>query len=168
MTETVARPLQLLPGELRDSPLFLLKKLGMAARELSAGAYEEFGLHPYHHAILALLDEGSTETQGAIAEALGYDKGQLVGLLDELEQDGFIERRRDPSDRRRQTVQITDAGRKALERLRRIAERVEREFLAPLDESQRRQLHALLLALGEQHLPSCRPVPAAAAAPVRR
>jgi DNA-binding MarR family transcriptional regulator len=164
MTETVPQPLQRLPDELRDSPLFLLKKLGMAAKELSAEAYEQFGLHPYHHAILALLDEGSTETQGAIAEVLGYDKGQLVGLLDELEQDGFIERRRDPSDRRRQTVQITADGRKALERLRRIAERIEREFLAPLDEGQRSELHALLLRLGEQHLPSCRLAPAAAPA----
>ena len=57
----------------------------MTAKERSFAAYSEAGLHPYHHAILAVLDEGSLATQGAIADTLGYDKGQLVGLLDELE-----------------------------------------------------------------------------------
>jgi DNA-binding MarR family transcriptional regulator len=156
MTETVAKPMQRLPGELRESALFLLKRLGGSAKEISSQAYEDLGLHPYHHAILALLDEGSRETQGAVAEALGYDKGQLVGLLDELEQDGHVERRRDPSDRRRQTVQITPEGRKALERMRRLARSLEDGFLAPLDEAERRELHALLLRLGEHHLPNCR------------
>src|SRR3954447_15417413 len=63
----------------------------------SFDAYEEAGLHPYHHAILALLDQGSRETQGAIVDALRYDKGQLVGLLDELEETDLVERPRDPA-----------------------------------------------------------------------
>ena len=82
----------------------------MTAKEQSFEAYEEAGLHPYHYAILAVLDEGSRETQGAIAEALGYDKGQFVGFLDELEGEGLVERKRDTVDRRRQAVTITPPG----------------------------------------------------------
>ena len=59
-------------------------------------AYEGTGLHPYHHAILLVLDAGSAETQGAIADALGYDRGQLVGCSTNWRNRGFIERRRDP------------------------------------------------------------------------
>ena len=139
-----------------SSTVFLLKRLGMTAKEQTLGAFDEAGLHPYHHAILAVLDEGSRETQGAIADALGYDKGQLVGLLDELEDAGLVSRQRDQADRRRQIVQMTPAGRKTLEKLRRVAARVEDEFLSALSEKEREQFHALLLKLAEHHLPHCR------------
>ena len=139
-----------------SSTVFLLKRLGMTAKEQTLGAFDEAGLHPYHHAILAVLDEGSRETQGAIADALGYDKGQLVGLLDELEDAGLVSRQRDQADRRRQIVQMTPAGRKTLDKLRRVAARVEDEFLSGLSEKEREQFHALLLKLAEQHLPHCR------------
>jgi DNA-binding MarR family transcriptional regulator len=145
-----------LPAELVASAVFLLKRLGMAAKEQSLERYEEAGLHPYHHAILAVLDEGERETQGAIADSLGYDRGQLVGLLDELEEAGLVERRRDPKDRRRHVVQMTPAGRKTLARVRSLAKQVEDEFLASLDAKQRDQLHSLLLSLAQEHVPACR------------
>ena len=141
-----------LPEELVSSTTFLLKRLGFEAKERASAAYEENGLHPYHHAVLAVLDEGSRETQGTIADVLGYDRGQLVGLLDELEERGLVERRRDPNDRRRHLVSLTPAGRKTLARLRVLARRLQDELLAPLDEAEREQLHALLLRLAERHL----------------
>jgi DNA-binding MarR family transcriptional regulator len=144
------------PEELVASTAFLLKRLGFAAKERAMEAYEQTGLTPYHHAILVALDEGSRETQGAIADALGYDRGQLVGLLDELEEQGLVERRRDPGDRRRHLVRITPDGKRALGRLRTLARRLENELLSPLDEHGREQLHTLLLQLAEQLLPRCR------------
>jgi len=157
--ETTAEPrvLPRLPEELISSTSFLLKRLGFAAKDKAMEAYERSGLHPYHHAVLAVLDEGSRETQGAIADALGYDRGQLVGLLDELEDRGLVERRRDPADRRRHIVRLTPAGKRALAKLRALARQLDDEFLASLDEDERAQLHALLLRLAQQHLPHCAP-----------
>jgi DNA-binding MarR family transcriptional regulator len=142
-----------LPEELVASTTFLLKRLGLAAKEQALAAYEPTGLNPYHHAVLALLDEGSRETQGAIADSLGYDRGQLVGLLDELEQRGLVERRRDPSDRRRHTVRLTPTGRRELAKLRALALALENGFLAALDDRERAALHSLLQRLARQHLP---------------
>ena len=155
VTTTQTHPLKRLPEELVASSLFLLKRLGMAAKDQSVDAYEEAGLHPYHYAILAALDRGAHETQGAIADSLGYDKGQLVGLLDELEDAGLVERRRDPADRRRHVVQMTPTGKKQLDRLRRLTAQVEDDFLSSLGDGEREQLHGLLLRLSEHHLPGC-------------
>ena len=98
-----------LPDELVDSTSFLLKRLGFSAKGRSMAAFEEVGHNPYHYDVLATLDEGHHETQAAIADALGYDRSVLVGLLDELESLGLVERRRDPGDRRRHIVSLTAA-----------------------------------------------------------
>jgi DNA-binding MarR family transcriptional regulator len=115
------------------------------------------GLHPYHHAILIVLSEGSQETQGAIADALGYDRGQLVGLLDELEEQGLVERRRDPNDRRRHTVRLTTEGKRTLRRLRSLSQQLDDDFLAPLTSEERATLHSLLIRLAATHEPRCAP-----------
>jgi DNA-binding MarR family transcriptional regulator len=147
-----------LPAELVASSVFLLKKLGFAAKQRSLDEYEKLGLSPYHYAILALLDEGLPETQAAIADSLGYDRGTLVGLLDELEEKSLVERKRDPDDRRRHLVRLTAEGTRTLATLRALAERLDNEFLAPLDAEQREALHALLLLLAERHEPRCAPL----------
>jgi MarR family transcriptional regulator, lower aerobic nicotinate degradation pathway regulator len=146
-----------LPAELVASNLFLLKRLGFTAKQRSLDEYEKFGLGPYHYAILAVLDEGAPETQSAIADTLGYDRGTLVGLLDELEEQELIERKRSPDDRRRHLVRITTAGERTLGKFRELNKRLENEFLAPLDAEQRESLHALLLTLAELHEPRCAP-----------
>ena len=151
--ETQPDPLRGLPEELVSSPAYLLKRLGFIAKERAVAAYAQVGLHPYHHAILAALDEGSRETQGAIADALGYDRGQLVGLLDELEERGLVERRRDPADRRRHIVRLTSEGKRTLAKLRALARSLEDELFGPLDSRERERLHGLLSRLAEQHLP---------------
>jgi DNA-binding MarR family transcriptional regulator len=146
-------PLVRPPKVLLSSTSHLLKRLGWVIKERAVGAFESTGFSPYHYTVLALLEEEPRETQAMIADALGYDRSHLVGLLDELEERGLIERRRDPSDRRRHLVSLTAEGRQALKRLRSIAKRVDDEFFAPLDAEQRQALHALLILLASHHEP---------------
>ena len=125
----------------------------MAAKERTHDAFEGTGLSPFHYAVLALLEEDPRETQAAIADALVYDRSYLVGLLDELESDGLIERRRDTRDRRRHVVTLTDAGARELDRLRALVRDVDADLLAPLDDAERETLHGLLAKLAAAHDP---------------
>jgi DNA-binding MarR family transcriptional regulator len=143
------------PKEFLASPGYLMKRLGMLMKERTVGAFEPTGLTPYHHAVLALLAEQPRETQGMIADALGFDRSHLVGVLDELEQRGLIERRRDPEDRRRHLVSLTADGRQMLEQLRAVWTEIEAEFLAPLDDEDRTTLYRLLRVLVSAHDPRC-------------
>lgn len=138
------------------SASFLLKRVGFAVKERIVDAFEPTGLGMYHHAVLALLHEEPRETQATIADALGFDRSHLVGVLDELEEQGLIERRRDPDDRRRQMVSLTAKGEQALVRLRALAKEVDDAFLEPLDASERTTLSALLARLASHHDPRYR------------
>jgi DNA-binding MarR family transcriptional regulator len=83
--------------------------------------------------------------QQALGEILGTDANMLVLLLNQAEDAGFVRRVRDPKDRRRHIVELTDAGRKALERAEAGVEEVEDEILSALDDDERVQLRALLV-----------------------
>ena len=149
---------QALPGppkELLTSNVFLLKRLGFAAKDRSHAAFEGSGLSAFHFAVLALLDEDPRETQAQIADALGYDRSLIVRLLDELEERGLVIRKRDPDDRRRHVVKLTPEGHSTLVELRAIVQRLEGDFLAPLDADEQETLHVLLAKLASHHDPRC-------------
>jgi DNA-binding MarR family transcriptional regulator len=138
------------------STSFLLKRLGMSIKERSIEAFEARGANPYQHGVLCSLAESRAETQAQIADALGYDRSWLVGLLDELEEEGLVERRPDPADRRRNVVTLKPEGEARLLELRQVSHQVEDEFLTPLSKEERKQLHGLLQKLAEYHDPRYR------------
>jgi DNA-binding MarR family transcriptional regulator len=72
------------------------------------------------------------------------DGTNIVGLLNELEAEKLIERRRSPEDRRRHVVELTDAGVRILAKAEFALAAVEDHVLSALDAEQRETLYSLL------------------------
>jgi DNA-binding MarR family transcriptional regulator len=102
------------------------------------------GLRPRQLVALSVLRDAGEPSQQDLAGYLRMDRTNLVGLLNELEGDGLIERRRSTEDRRRHVVRLTDAGAVRLARAEFALNAAEDEVLGALDEGQRRDLHDLL------------------------
>jgi DNA-binding MarR family transcriptional regulator len=83
-------------------------------------------------------------TQQELGDAMLMDDNTVVLLLNELEAAGFSVRRRDPGDRRRHIVEITPAGRRAIERAEKAQEGIEDELLGDLSQDDRATLTKLL------------------------
>jgi DNA-binding MarR family transcriptional regulator len=93
---------------------------------------------------LAFLRDNDQASQQGLFEALCIDANSCVLLLNELERQGYVERRRDPQDRRRHLVSITGDGLGALERAEHAQGSIEDEVLHGLSAEERGTLHRLL------------------------
>lgn len=100
----------------------------------------EFDLTPPQARALRVLDDPTP--MGGIAQVLHCDPSNVTGIVDRLEARGLVERRPDPTDRRRRIIAVTDAGR---DLHRRLHERLlaERPGVASLDEDELRTFRDL-------------------------
>lgn len=65
-------------------------------------------------------------------------------VIDEMERNKHVERRRNPADRRRYNLILTDSGREALATADRVASEVEAEFFGALGDGEREALRGML------------------------
>jgi DNA-binding MarR family transcriptional regulator len=106
--------------------------------------------------VLAYLRDHRSASQQVLTEDLSMDSNTGVLVLNDLEDLEFVERRRDPADRRRHIVDITDAGLEALERAEVAQGSIEDEILGGLSDAERVTFRRLLVKALENHLPSVR------------
>jgi DNA-binding MarR family transcriptional regulator len=105
---------------------------------------ELLGMHMRQLMALSYVRDHDSAPQQELAEALCMDANNVVLLLNELEDLGYIARRRDPHDRRRHLVELTEDGLRALTSAERAQETIEDDVLAALDPSERAILWQLL------------------------
>ena len=93
---------------------------------------------------LSYLGDHDGAPQQELVDVLCMDAKNVVLLLNDLEDLGYLERRRDPEDRRRHRVHITDSGRQALQHAARVQQSIEDDVLQALDADERAMLWRLL------------------------
>lgn len=121
-------------------PGFVFVRAALRVRQVYAEALATVGLLPNQHAILSTLDELGPCHQKELAQRVVVDQGDIVAYLDGLQNNGHILRERDPSDRRRQIVTITDAGRELLAESDQVLDQIEADTFSVLSDRERAQL----------------------------
>jgi len=124
-----------------------MSKVSQLAREGFERALEPMGLKARHYGVLTALAGEGSHAQGDLGEKLAIDRTTMVGLVDELEALGLVERRRDPEDRRRYDLALTDAGKRKTSEAEVVAARVQDAVLAPLGDDEGRRLHEMLASI---------------------
>lgn len=94
--------------------------------------------------VLAYLSRYDGRAQSDLAAQLDLGKVALGGLVDRLEAAGLVERRPDASDRRVKRIFLTAAGRRVVNKMRKIAGPTNAEIFAGIDPAEVRETAKVL------------------------
>jgi MarR family transcriptional regulator, transcriptional regulator for hemolysin len=123
---------------------FLMRDVSRLSARLFESNAGELELTLPQCKVLAHLSRNEGISQARLAELTETDPMTLVRTLDRMQQDGWIERRADPVDRRAHCLYLLEAAKPVVNRMWKIAEQVRNEALSDLSMGEREQLVDLL------------------------
>jgi MarR family transcriptional regulator for hemolysin len=128
---------------------FTLNDVARLLRTFADHKAAQFGMTRAQWAVLVRLDRCEGLKQSELAEMLDLQPISLTRLLDKLSDNGLIERRSDPTDRRAKRLFLTPAARPLLERLGALGEEMMAGALAGVEETSIEQMVAQLVVVKE-------------------
>jgi DNA-binding MarR family transcriptional regulator len=136
------------PGPLLSPRLgYLFKHVQMRMHELNEEALAPFGIDGRELGILLVLAGHEPGSQQQAAQRLGIDRTSMVARLDALEGKGLVSRHPHAEDRRRNVVELSDAGRDTVRLATKASERAEATLLATLSDEDGERLRDALQAI---------------------
>ena len=135
-------------ANVKDSLVFHLGLIGALATDRYAARLERIELKPKHVGLMLVLQAGLASSQLEIAKVMGVAPSLVVMFADHLEELGAIKRVRDPADRRRQLLSLTDKGKVLLYECAGMAKSLDQEIAADLSVQERATMTALLAKIG--------------------
>ncbi|MEU8801810.1 MarR family transcriptional regulator [Spirillospora sp. NPDC048819] len=138
------------PDPLYDSPSYLMFEMVRLVRRTAARKFPGQPRWP-HLLVLWCVGRFGPLSQREVAGRLSMDAGDLVGIVDALEEAGHVERRRDPGDRRRYALEITEDGRVFLSECLDARLRLNEMLFEPLSPDERRLFKEMILRILAHH-----------------
>jgi DNA-binding MarR family transcriptional regulator len=129
---------------LQDSIGYLVKRAQRLMHDRIEAAFASQGITFQHWVVLMHLRDGLATTTAGLCQEIRHDSGAMTRLIDQLEERGFIERRRQETDRRIVDLALTSAGRKMVESLIPLAVETLNGALAGFTKTDVQQLQGLL------------------------
>jgi DNA-binding MarR family transcriptional regulator len=135
-------------AELNEHIGYFLRRLQVAVFSNFIKTLEPMDVRPAQYSVLVLIAANPGRSQSAIGQALNIERARLARMLHELERRKWIERRAAPDDGRSHSLYLTDAGAKALARIRSLAACHEERMVELIGPERRQQLLDLLREFG--------------------
>lgn len=138
MDDTAVRPRENAGTRLWDTTVagdvaFLMARANAVSLATANAALSAEGLKVRSYSVLALADGGARPTQRELSEFLRLDPSQIVALIDDLQERGWVTREPDPQDRRVNVVVVTDDGHTACARARERVQGHQHDHFSVLD-----------------------------------
>ena len=130
-------------------------------RRFDQRALSSLGLTRAQCRILGYLARHEGINQAGLADLLEIKPMTLVRQIDRMEEDGWVERRLDPTDRRARRLMLTDKARPVLARILNLSGEVRHEAFADLSDEEGKRLLDLLRRVHGSLLASAPPPPPA-------
>ncbi len=132
--------------DVNDRPGHLARRFQQIAVAIFHAEVEAAGsdLTPVQYAALLEIGSHPGTDQATLAGAIAYDRATITGVLERLEQKGYLTRRVSPQDRRARLLDLTEAGREVLDRIEPAVLSAQRIMLSGLDDDEAAELVRLL------------------------
>lgn len=127
---------------------FLLGKALQKVNQVSKSKLSSYGVTPVQYALLRQLWRKDGQFGYELAERLQLDSATITGIIDRLEQNGFIDRRVDPNDRRNKLVFLTEKGRSMEVPLCQKMDEMNEEVMSDLNDVEIQQFKKILYDIG--------------------
>ncbi|MCI1592853.1 MarR family winged helix-turn-helix transcriptional regulator [Heyndrickxia oleronia] len=124
---------------------FLLGKVLQKMETNFVEGLSPFEINARQYGVLLFIEGNPYSSQKEISENLQIDRTTMVSHIDHLEGLGYVERTRNPNDRRSYSLLITDKGKDVLDSRWEFLIHTELEVLAPLSDEEKQLLKELLI-----------------------
>jgi DNA-binding MarR family transcriptional regulator len=135
-------------------PTRLLARANVRAGSIRVEAFAAAGTTGYVSRLLASLADEGAASQAELSRRTGIDPSDVVATVNDLESRKLVTRQRDPGDARRNVITLTRTGRAELARVDAVVAEIQDRFLAPLTDTERRQLVRILTKLTAESDPA--------------
>lgn len=129
---------------------FLLAQVGAVAASRFAERIAELDLTPPQTGLLRAVAQHPGSSQRELGARLGLFASRVVTFVDDLEDRGLVRRERSRTDRRQYALHLTVQGRALMGEIATLVRAHDDDLCQSLDETDRRQLAALLDRIAEQ------------------
>jgi DNA-binding MarR family transcriptional regulator len=132
------------PAAVLDSTAFLVTKAHLRSHKELLSALRPLDIEPRHYGTIRSLRIVGPATQGQLGALLEVSPATVVQIVDHLEEQGLVVRRRDASDRRAYRLHLDEASDRLVGRAEEIVAEVQEEVFGPAAGAPRRDLIRLL------------------------